>query len=48
MPYTKELSGFISLLMTHNQKKRPDVKELLCYPKMLDMKHDGLDNELQD
>ncbi len=24
--------------MTHNQKKRPDVKEILCCAKMLDMK----------
>jgi len=26
--------------MTHNQKKRPELKELLCYSKMLDMKED--------
>lgn len=36
--YSKELSTFISKLMTHNQKKRPEVKEILCYPKMMDMK----------
>jgi hypothetical protein len=29
--------------MTHNQKKRPEVREILCYPKMMDMKehHNG-------
>jgi serine/threonine protein kinase len=37
-PYSKELSSFISKLMTHNQKKRPEIKEVLCYPKMMDMK----------
>lgn len=37
-PYSKELSSFVARLMTHNQKKRPEIKELLCYPKMLDMK----------
>lgn len=26
--------------MTHSQKKRPDVKEILCCAKMLDMKDD--------
>ena len=39
-PYTKELSSFISKLMTHNQKKRPEIKEILCFPKMMDMKED--------
>ena len=24
--------------MTHNQKKRPELKEILCFPKMMDMK----------
>jgi len=37
-PYSKDLSSFIAKLMTHNQKKRPDIKELLCYPKMMDIK----------
>lgn len=39
-PYTKELSSFINVLMTHNQKKRPDAKELLSFPKLQEMKHD--------
>lgn len=26
--------------MTHSQKKRPEIRELLCYPKMLDLKED--------
>jgi NIMA (never in mitosis gene a)-related kinase 1/4/5 len=37
-PYSKELCTFISKLMTHSQKKRPEVREILCYPKMMDMK----------
>lgn len=37
-PYSKELSSFVAKLMTHNQKKRPEIKEILCYPKMMDMK----------
>jgi serine/threonine protein kinase len=37
-PYSKELCTFISKLMTHSQKKRPEVREILCYAKMLDMK----------
>jgi len=38
LPYSKDLSAFIAKLMTHDQKKRPEVKELLCYPKMMDLK----------
>jgi serine/threonine protein kinase len=38
--YSKELSSFVAKLMTHSQKKRPDLKEILCYPKMLDLKED--------
>jgi hypothetical protein len=37
-PFSKELCKFVSMLMTHNQKKRPDIKELLCYPKMMELK----------
>lgn len=37
-PYSRELSSFIAKLMTHNQKKRPELKEILCFPKMMDMK----------
>jgi hypothetical protein len=32
--------------MTHSQKKRPEVKELLCYPKMMDMKEHEIGDEL--
>ena len=39
-PYSKELSNFISKLMTHSQKLRPDVKEMLCYPKIMDLKEE--------
>jgi len=28
----------VAKLMTHSQKKRPEIKEILCYPKMMDMK----------
>lgn len=45
-PYSKELCSFISKLMTHNQKKRPEVKELLCYPKMMDMKEMEIGEDL--
>lgn len=38
LPYSKELSNFIAKLMTHNQKNRPEVKEILTYAKMLDLK----------
>ena len=47
-PYSKEVSSFINTLMTHNQKKRPDAKELLCHPKMLEMKHEFEDQENDD
>ena len=46
-PYSKELSLFISKLMTHNQKKRPGVKELLCESKMMELK-DTFDCEHPD
>jgi NIMA (never in mitosis gene a)-related kinase len=43
--YSKELSDFIKRLLIINQKVRPSCKELLCEPKMMDMKNE---HELED
>lgn len=45
--YSKELAEFIKNMLTMNQKTRPGCKELLCEPKMLDMKKE-LDDEIFD
>lgn len=34
--------------MTHNQKKRPDTKELLCHVKMLDMKCQAENQDIEN
>ena len=47
-PYSKELSWFISKLLTHKQKERPDTRELLCYPKIMDLKEDWEEEGVQD
>ncbi len=37
-PYSQELSKFISKMMTQDQRKRPDCKQLLKMDKMKDLK----------
>lgn len=48
LPYSKELSWFIGKLLTHKQQDRPGTKELLCHPKILDLKDNWGDGEQKD